>query len=65
MKTHSLIAPANAGAASKLLPSPKLSLVLGQWSKTEFYVQGGFSFHSNDGHGYLLVLVRPEKSDSQ
>jgi outer membrane receptor protein involved in Fe transport len=33
------------------MPSPKASLVFGPWSKTEFYVQGGFSFHSNDARG--------------
>jgi len=41
----------NSGAATKFLPSPKGTLVLGPWSKTEFYVQGGFSFHSNDARG--------------
>jgi hypothetical protein len=44
----SLVTPANSGTASKFLPSPKLSLIFRPWSKTEFYVQGGFSFHSND-----------------
>jgi hypothetical protein len=47
----SLVTPANSGTASKFLPSPKLSFIFGPWSKTEFYVQGGFSFHSNDGRG--------------
>jgi len=47
----SLVNPANSGTASKWLPSPKLSLIFGPWAKTEFYVQGGFSFHSNDGRG--------------
>ena len=47
----SLVTSANSGTASKFLPSPKLSLVFGPWSKTEFYAQGGFSFHSNDGRG--------------
>ena len=47
----SLVTPANTGTAEKILPSPKLSLVFGPWSKTEYYVQGGFSFHSNDGRG--------------
>jgi outer membrane cobalamin receptor len=47
----SLITPANSGTATKVLPSPKLSLVIGPWSKTEFYVQGGFGFHSNDARG--------------
>ncbi|HTX21799.1 MAG TPA: TonB-dependent receptor [Candidatus Aquilonibacter sp.] len=43
--------PANSGTAYSLLPSPKLSLIFGPWAKTEFYVQGGFGFHSNDGRG--------------
>ena len=47
----SLVNPANSGTASKWLPSPKLSLIFGPWAKTEFYIQGGFSFHSNDGRG--------------
>ncbi len=47
----SLVNPANSGTASKWLPSPKLSLIFGPWAKTEFYAQGGFSFHSNDGRG--------------
>ncbi len=42
---------ANSGSASKFLPSPKASLIFGPWKNTEFYLQGGFSFHSNDGRG--------------
>jgi hypothetical protein len=41
----------NSGRASKFLPSPKASLIFGPWAKTEFYIQGGFSFHSNDARG--------------
>ena len=41
----------NSGTATKFLPSPKASLIFGPWSNTEFYVQGGFSFHSNDARG--------------
>ncbi|MGA8555002.1 MAG: TonB-dependent receptor [Candidatus Acidiferrales bacterium] len=44
-------AAANSGTVTKFLPSPKGSLIFGPWSKTEFYVQGGFSFHSNDARG--------------
>ena len=47
----SLSNPTNSGTASTFLPSPKLSLIFGPWAKTEFYVQGGYSFHSNDGRG--------------
>jgi len=47
----SLVTQANSGTATKVLPSPKLSLIFGTWSNTEFYVQGGSSFHSNDARG--------------
>jgi hypothetical protein len=50
----SLVTPANSGTATQALPSPKLSLIFGPWSNTEFYVQGGASFHSNDGRGTTL-----------
>jgi len=41
----------NSGSANKFLPSPKASLIFGPWANTEFYAQGGFSFHSNDARG--------------
>ncbi len=41
----------NSRSATKFLPSPKASLIFGPWAKTEFYIQGGFSFHSNDARG--------------
>jgi hypothetical protein len=59
----SLATPANSGTASKLLPSPKLSLIFGPWSNTEFYLQGGFSFHSNDGRG-ATQTVQPVSADN-
>jgi hypothetical protein len=52
----------NSGSASKFLPSPKASLVFGPWANTEFYLQGGFSFHSNDGRGSTQV-VEPVSPD--
>jgi len=52
----SLITPANSGTATKVLPTPKLSLIFGPWANTEFYVQGGFSFHSNDARGATQTL---------
>jgi len=52
----SLVIAANSGTATKALPSPKLSLIFGPWSNTEFYVQGGFSFHSNDGRGTTQTI---------
>jgi hypothetical protein len=59
----SLVTPANTGTASKFLPSPKLSLIFGPWSNTEFYAQGGFSFHSNDGRG-ATQTVQPVSADN-
>jgi hypothetical protein len=47
----SLVTAANSGTSTKVLPSPKLNLIFGPWANTEFYAQGGFSFHSNDGRG--------------
>ncbi len=44
-------AAANSGSVTQFLPEPKASLIFSPWSKTEFYVQGGFSFHSNDARG--------------
>jgi Carboxypeptidase regulatory-like domain/TonB-dependent Receptor Plug Domain/TonB dependent receptor-like, beta-barrel len=41
----------NSGSVSQFLPSPKASLIFGPWFNTEFYIQGGFSFHSNDVRG--------------
>ena len=41
----------NSGTATKFLPSPKASFIFGPWFDTEFYIQAGFSFHSNDARG--------------
>ena len=56
-------AAANSGTATKFLPEPKLSLIFGPWAKTEFYVQGGFSFHSNDARG-ATQTVQPISPDN-
>jgi hypothetical protein len=52
----------NSGTATKFLPSPKASLIFGPWAKTEFYLQGGFSFHSNDARG-ATQRVQPISPD--
>jgi hypothetical protein len=52
----SLVTSANSGTATKLIPSPKLSLTFGPWVNTEFYAQGGSSFHSNDGRGTTQTI---------
>ena len=59
----SLVTPVNSGTALKVLPSPKLSLTFGPWANTEFYAQGGFSFHSNDARG-ATQTVEPISADN-
>ena len=59
----SLITPANSGTAAKALPSPKLTLIFGPWSNTEFYLQGGFSLHSNDARG-ATQTVQPVSDEN-
>ena len=46
----------NEGSDSDGLVSPKLSFVFGPWAETEFYVNGGIGFHSNDARGVLTHL---------
>ena len=41
----------NSGKASDGITSPKLSLIFGPWAKTEYFVNYGSGFHSNDARG--------------
>src|SRR5262249_44717118 len=43
--------PANDGGKYSKMFLPKGSLVLGPWAHTEFYLNGGYSFHSNNAEG--------------
>jgi hypothetical protein len=54
---------ANSRSATKFLPSPKASLIFGPWANIEFYLQGGFGFHSNDGRG-ATQTVQPVSPDN-
>jgi hypothetical protein len=60
--TPTTVNAANSGSAVKFLPSPKASLIFGPWANIEFYLQGGFSFHSNDARG-ATQLVEPVSPD--
>lgn len=46
--------PVNSGNTSASKVSPKLNLIFGPWSKTEFYASNGLGFHSNDARGTTL-----------
>lgn len=41
----------NSGSADASKVSPKLSVVLGPWQRTEFFFNAGNGFHSNDARG--------------
>jgi hypothetical protein len=46
----------NGGRAQDSKASPKLSLILGPWRKSEFFVNAGTGFHSNDARGATIRL---------
>ena len=55
--------PGSSAQTTSFLPQPKLGLVLGPFNKTEFYLNVGMGFHSNDARGLaqsvpLLVQSR-------
>lgn len=52
----------NSGSAGSSLVSPKVSVVAGPFSSTEFYLNFGGGFHSNDGRGATLT-IDPKSGD--
>ena len=42
-----------SGKKTDAIVSPKLSLIVGPFAKTELYVSGGTAFHSNDARGMI------------
>jgi TonB dependent receptor len=51
---------ANSGDASDSIVSPKLAVTLGPWARTEFFVNVGQGFHSNDARG---TTIRVDSTD--
>lgn len=49
----------NSGAVSATKVSPKVNLIFGPFSNTEFYGSGGYGFHSNDARGATISQVPP------
>ena len=48
--------PENGGRASAGLASPKVGAVFGPWGRTEWYVNAGYGFHSNDARGRTMTV---------
>jgi hypothetical protein len=53
---------ANSGTATASIANPKLALIFGPWAKTEYYVNAGGGFHSNDARG-TTITVDPKSGD--
>jgi outer membrane receptor protein involved in Fe transport len=51
----------NSGNVSAGTTSPKFSVVLGPWARTEFFVNYGEGFHSNDARGTTVHLTPKER----
>ena len=51
----------NSGKVGAGTTSPKISMILGPWEKTEFFVNFGEGFHSNDARGTTVHLTPRER----
>ena len=52
----------NSGRSTASIASPKASFIFTPSTTTEFYVSGGFGFHSNDARG-TTITVDPSSGD--
>lgn len=52
----------NSGKVQASIASPKIALIFGPWQKTEYYVNAGYGFHSNDARG-VTAKVNPDFRD--
>ena len=48
--------PANSGKVDDSIVSPKLSLIFGPWAETEYFLNYGYGFHSNDARGTTITV---------
>ncbi len=56
--------PWNSGSKAAVFDSPKASVVLGPWEKTEFFLNFGEGFHSTDARGTVTTLNPPDGSQA-
>jgi outer membrane receptor protein involved in Fe transport len=47
---------ANSGKTDAQITSPKLSFIFGPWYHTEYYLNAGYGFHSNDARGVVSKI---------
>ncbi len=53
---------ANSGSRAASIASPKLSLIFGPTRKTEYFVNYGWGFHSNDARGTTAAVAAKDPS---
>ena len=46
----------NGGTTHDAIASPKLNLIFGPWARTEYYLNMGTGFHSNDARGTTMTV---------
>ena len=56
MNSTSFIMAENSGNAAAVNVSPKFSLILDPWEKTEFFFNAGGGIHSNDARGVIYKI---------
>ncbi|HTT38504.1 MAG TPA: TonB-dependent receptor, partial [Burkholderiales bacterium] len=50
------LTPENTGTSDGHAVSPKMSLIFGPWNRTEYFVNYGWGFHTNDARGTTQIL---------
>ncbi|WP_228892894.1 TonB-dependent receptor [Pseudoduganella aquatica] len=55
----------NSGKVNAHIASPKLAVVLGPWKQTEFFLNAGSGFHSNDARGTTVHLTPKEREPAE
>lgn len=52
----------NSGTETDFIASPKFGLTLGPWANTEYYLNSGLGYHSNDARG-TTIQIDPATGD--
>lgn len=61
---NSLLNPNNSGSETASIGSPKASIVFGPFAKTEFFINAGEGFHSNDARGVTIKVSPTDTSEA-
>lgn len=62
---NSYFTPANSGSADASIGSPKFGVVFGPFAMTEFFINAGEGFHSNDARGVTITELPSDGSPLQ